>query len=71
MPPAVSPQSSRAGLITTMVVSIVVAVVAIVFAFYYGAQHGQIEKAYTSRLDQDKTLVPEGATVKSPPTLAA
>jgi hypothetical protein len=61
MPPAVSPQSSRAGLITSMVSSIVVAVVAIVFAFYYAAQNGKLEQALNQRLDQDKTLVPEGA----------
>src|SRR5579884_252340 len=61
MPPAVSPQSSRAGLITSMVLAIVVAVVALVFAFYFAAQNGKLETALNQRQLEDRNLIPDGA----------
>ena len=63
MPPPLSAagQSSRAGLIAAVIVSIVVAVAMIVIAVYEGQQASKLAADLNTRVANDRTLYPEGA----------
>lgn len=62
MPPPINPaQSSRAGLITALIVSIVVAVAMIVVAVFEGNVASKTQLALDQRTANDRTLYPEGA----------
>lgn len=63
MPPAiVTAQSSRAGIISGLIVSIIIGVAMIVVAVYYSQQASKTETKLASLSAEMKSVAPEGAT---------